>query len=329
MKVGLDVYSIREMELTPMQQLDYAKSRGFEGVQFEELRSLSPSLDRRELAALQARAAELGLYTHVSVSAVNPNLFTLSREALLARLGEEIEAASALGWREVRSHMGILKNRLESQKPWAEHLEDSISVLRELRPLLRQSGVRLNLESHSDSTTFELLRVIRRIGPDYVGITLDTGNLLTHGEYPVEAVRRLAPYAHLTHAKDAYLFFSPKGFIRQGCPPGRGVVEWEKVVSILAEYNPEINLSIEDHKKLFEINFGDPAWLAWHPDIPTYELGQLMRLAFAIEEKRRAGLVADMLEYEAVPYLEQVEDRLPSGCQYLKALLDTMGLHGH
>ncbi|MCL2367656.1 MAG: sugar phosphate isomerase/epimerase [Oscillospiraceae bacterium] len=327
MKVGLDVYSIREMELSPKEQLDYAKKLGFEGVQFEEVRMMVPNLDYSEFEAIKNYAAELGMYVHVSVTPINPNLFAFDREELLRRLKEDIKIASTFGWTEVRTHMGILRTRLESEKPWAAHLADSKAIVLELRPFLKEHGVRLNIETHSDSTSFEILGIIEVVGSEYVGVTLDTGNLLTHGEYPVAVAERVAPYVHLTHAKDAYLFYGPMGFIRQGCPPGRGVVEWPKIVEILAKHNPEVNLSVEDHKKIFDVSFGDPDWLAWHPDVSVYETGQLMRLAWIIEEKRRSGEVADMLEYEAVPYLEQAEERLTFGCNYLKSLLDEKGLH--
>jgi len=327
MKVGLDLYSIREMGLSPKEQLDYAKKLGFEGVQFEELRMMVPNLDDSEFEAIKKHADDLGMYVHVSITPINPNLFDFDKEQLLERIKEDVKIASAFGWTEVRTHMGILRNRLESEKPWSEHLADSTDVLLTLRPFLKEQGVRLNIETHSDSTSFEILEIIKTVGSDVVGVTLDTGNLLTHGEYPVAVAERVAPYVHLTHAKDAYLFFGPKGFIRQGCPPGRGVVEWPKIIEILAKYSPELNLSVEDHKKIFEVNFGDPDWLTWHPDTNVYETGQLMRLTWIIEEKRRSGEVADMLEYEAIPYLEQAEERLTFGCNYLKSLLDETGLH--
>lgn len=327
MRVGLDVYSIREMDLTAREKLDYAKCLGYEGVQFETLDTLSSTLDLEEIKKIKDYADSLDMYTHVSVPSVNPNIYPdKSEEEVVEGLYEQVKVAAELGWYEVRSHMGILKHRLESTLPWKQHLDDSIRVIKKVIPCLEETGVRLNLETHSDSTSHEILYVIKNTGEKYVGVTLDTGNLLTHGEYPVVAAKRLAPYVHLTHAKDAYLFFDEKGFIRQGCPPGRGVLEWGKIIDILLGVNPKINLSIEDHKKLFIVGFADEEWLKWHPDVNAYELGQLMRLAWSIEQRRQKGEITEIHEYEAVPYVEQAEERLTFGLNYIKDLLVKKGV---
>jgi sugar phosphate isomerase/epimerase len=328
MKIGLDVYSIRDFHLNPFQQIDYAKKLGFEGIQYEGISSLSKNLDFGELKEIKDYADAQGFYSYISCTQVNPILLNLTQSDLVSILKREIQVAAKVGWHEIRSNLGILINRLSSTLPWQRHLESSTQVLHALKPILDYHAVRINLETHSDSTSFELLKIIESVGEKYVGITLDTGNLLTHGEYPVEAVKRLAPYVNLTHAKDALLFFGDKGLIRQGCPPGSGVVEWEKIIPILIAQKPKLNLSIEDHKKLFEINIFDKDWLGWHPDITVYEVGQLVRLAWNIERRRDAGELPDMLAYESVPYTEQAAERLTSGCTYLTGLVKRMGYYG-
>jgi len=328
MKIGLDVYSIRDFHLTPLQQIDYAKKLGFEGVQYEGISTLSKDLDFVELKEIKDYATSQGFYSYISITQVNPILLNLPPSDLISILKREIELAAKLGWHEIRSNLGILINRLSSPVPWQRHLESSTQLLRELKPILEDNAVRINLETHSDSTSFELLKIIEDVGEKYVGITLDTGNLLTHGEYPIEAVKRLAPYVNLTHAKDALLFFGEKGLIRQGCPPGRGVVEWGKIIPILVAHKPHLDLSIEDHKKLFDISIFEQEWLDWHPDMTVYEVGQLVRLAWNVEQRKDAGELPNMLEYERVPYTEQAEERLSSGCKYLTGLVKRLGYYG-
>jgi sugar phosphate isomerase/epimerase len=59
-------------------------------------------------------------------------------------------------------------------------LADSAAFLRKLSPVLRQQGCRIDLETHGDCTTFELVRLIEEVGPDCVGICLDTANVMCH-----------------------------------------------------------------------------------------------------------------------------------------------------
>ena len=42
-----------------------------------------------------------------------------------------------------------------------------------LSPLLKDLGLRANVETHGDETSFELIRMIEEIGPDILGVTLD------------------------------------------------------------------------------------------------------------------------------------------------------------
>lgn len=45
MRVGIDVFTIRELNLDPFQQVDFVRQRGFEGLQYGGVRSMSETLD--------------------------------------------------------------------------------------------------------------------------------------------------------------------------------------------------------------------------------------------------------------------------------------------
>jgi sugar phosphate isomerase/epimerase len=327
MKVGVDTFTLRDLKLDPFQQLDYIQKLGLEGAQFGGVWGLSPTRDPGVLKAIQARAKELGLYTEVSVSVtLNPCTVGMPEEEHLRVLTEEIEMASACGWHELHGSLGGGDERYLHPVPWTRHLADSAVFLRKLSPVLRQHGCRIDLETHGDITTFELVRLIEEVGPDCVGICLDTANVMCHCEDPTAAIKRAAPYTHLTHTKDAVAYFSERGIVRQTLPPGRGAIDWAVVLPILAEYSPNLPMSIEDHKWLFYFHCFEPHWLALHPDLTRDELARFMHMIWRCHQRRQAGELPDPEEYEKIPHVEEVTERLKFGCDYLKALIRQLGL---
>lgn len=327
MKVGLDAFTIREMNFSAMEMIDYAIKYKFDGIQFDQIRSLCPTLSFQELQTIKNYALDNGMYINISISGCNPILADKSPIELAEIISDEIKIVSKLGWKEVRSFLGVLRNRNTHPVCWQEHLEASKKVIQLLKPLLNDEGVRINLETHSDSTSYELIGIIDAVGSDIVGITLDTGNLLLHGEHPILAAQRLAPYIHLTHAKDCLLFFSEEGYIRQGCAPGQGIVAWKELVSILAEQNPGLELSLEDHKGLYAVPIYLEEWHKEHPHLSAFELAQIIKLVHTTEKRLQSGEVEEMESYEKVPFLIQMEDRLSFGRDYLKNLLVEMQLY--
>ena len=326
MKVGIDTFTIRELNLDPMATLDFCKEHELDGAQFGGLRGLNEALDVAGLRKIRAYADSLGLYSHVSVPVCNPHLVDGPREDHLAELKREIEAAAACGWHELHSTLGGGMERYEHPVRWTQHLCDSAQLIRQLGPVLRGHGSRIDLETHGDTTTFELVRLIEDVGPDIAGVCLDTANVLCHAEDPVLAARRAAPYTHLTHTKDGIIYFSQRGYTRQGRPPGQGCLDWEHILPTLAEYAPDLPLSIEDHKWLFEFAIFEKLWLALHPDLTLEELAGVVRIAWQCEERIASGKLEDPQKYEAVPYQDQMLDRIHSGRDYLKALLERKGL---
>lgn len=326
MKVGLDTFTIRELNLDPFQTLDFIKGHQLEGVQFGGVRSLSQTLDRGRLREIRARADSLGLYSHVSIPTCNPHLVAGAIDEHVAGLTQEIEAAASAGWHELHSSLGSGSERYEHAIRWTQHLADSAEFIRKLGPVFRQQQSRIDLETHGDATTFELVRLVEDVGPDIAGICLDTANVLCHAEDPVWAARRAAPYTHLTHTKDGILFFSQRGYTRQGRPPGQGCLNWAHILPILAEYAPDLPLSIEDHKWLFEFAIFEKRWLALHPDLSIEELTHVVHLTWQGEVAIASGALEKPEVYEAIPFLAQMEDRIGAGRDYLLALLQRQGL---
>jgi sugar phosphate isomerase/epimerase len=62
-----------------------------------------------------------------------------------------------------------------------------------LAPVLREQGCRIDLETHEEITTHEVVALISAVGPDVLGVTFDPANVVVRGEDPLAAAQRVAP----------------------------------------------------------------------------------------------------------------------------------------
>jgi len=328
MRVGIDTFTISALHLGPFASLDFIKEHGFEGAFVGGMSSLSPDMDVGKLREVKAYADARGLYTQITVTTCNPHLAGGGLKDHALALRREIETAAACGWHELRVCLGGPDDRYKRSVSWPQQLADSAGFIRALAPVLREHSSRINIETHGDCTTFEVVRIAEDVGPDVAGICLDTANVLCFVEDPVAAARRAAPYTHMTHTKDCIIFFTDTGYRRQVRPPGGGMLDWAQILPILARHAPGLTLSIEDHKWWHDVPVFDAEWLSIHPDLTREELASVMRLAWQCQQRIASGEIEDPEQYEAVPMVEQLEDRLAQGRDYLLGLLARLKLHG-
>jgi sugar phosphate isomerase/epimerase len=303
----------------PFEALKRAHAAGLDGVLFRTLYELSPTLDRGVLRELRAEAEVLACYIEVGVGKVNPYMTlelpevrALGDGSYLAGMTRMIEAAADLGWRELWSAManykgslpGLLANdRYRTDVSWADQLAATESLLRRLAPVLRHHGAHLNLETHEEVTTFELLTLIEAVGEDVLGVTLDTANVVIHAEDPLAAARRVAPHTRMTHLRDVALFATEQGLTRYLAPCGQGVIDWGELLAVLAEAGAAPNLTIEvgagRAQPPMHAFLHDPRWLASHPSVAPGELAVLYRRALRYQERVQTEGLPDLAAYQA------------------------------
>jgi sugar phosphate isomerase/epimerase len=316
MKVGLDLFSIRELEQTPAEKIDFAKARGFEGVQG----SFGNLADPEALPAIREikeYAESQDMYLEVNCSLVNPFLKNINRDEHKNTIISQIRNGADLGWHDFYTSVGGPAARAVPMD-WEQQLQGIIEFMKELKPVLADCGSRINIEPKGCVSTFEAVRLVEAVGPDVMGICLDIANTLCFAENPVEAAKRCAPYTHMTHSKDAIVYFCEAGLRRQVKPAGEGVVDWEQIIPILGEYSPYLNLSIEDHKWLYDMECFDPEWPGHATGLTSSELGSVFGLAHKVEQKIGLGEIPDPDTYEEIPYTEQLEVRLKTAAATLK-----------
>lgn len=329
MKLGIDGQKLPEVKKRgPLASLDHVKELGLGGIFFSTVLDMSPSLDAGELKEIRARADELGLYLESGLGKINPYCSAEAPELRAAGDGDiilgltrMIEASAAIGCREMWVSPGNFKpayrgrlavDRFRTDVTWDEQLLAMEKVLRKLAPAARANGVHMNIETHDEITSFEILRLIEAVGADCVGVVLDTVNVVQRGEHPVFAARRVAPYVRQTHIKDAYVGRAPGGFDFQPRACGSGVVDFAAVLAILAEANPSLNLSLEINQSTEDnrrkanprqcIQLDDPVWRAGHPDLTVEELDAYAAMVNAYEERVSSGEIPNWEDYETRNY---------------------------
>jgi 3-oxoisoapionate decarboxylase len=287
-KVGIDAYSLKPLGLDPFELLDWAIIHEADGVQFSEVPG--EASDKSFFRELADHAARNGLYLEWGGGEHVPYDLTTGRPKDI-RAGNEraVEQSAALGATTIRSCSGGLMRWRKDLPPTETLLRDSAKALRSQRPIFEARGVTLAIETHFEFTTFELLRLFEMCGAEpggWIGICLDTMNLLTMLEDPVAATERVRPWIVTTHVKDGGIVLGPKGFVTFTAEAGRGVVDLGRIFRLLSEpAGPEVRLSIEDHGGDFPIPAFDAAFRAEFPDLTVGELCALLELS--TETRRR------------------------------------------
>jgi sugar phosphate isomerase/epimerase len=321
-----------------IQALKAVKAAGLDGVNLRTLDELSPALDRGALDDFAAAAADLDLYVEMGVGKVNPYMTAelprvrdLGGGSYLAGMERMIETCAAYGWTETWTAVGGYKpypglfftDRFRSDADWPDQLRATERFLKKLAPALRANGVRLNLETHEEITTFELLRLIEAVGDDVLGVCLDPANLAVRAEVPLDGIARIAPYVRTTQLRDAALIRTHDEHAGQEvisrfiAPCGEGVVDWDAALGILLSHNPGINLTIEGIGPVraeMRLHTEHPAWRAGHPDLTPEALSELHRLAADYEARADAGDAETLTELRAFRPDPAEHDRFVARC---------------
>jgi sugar phosphate isomerase/epimerase len=342
MRIGVDGRKIPEAaERGPLRSLDHGRELGMEGLFFRTVLELSPTLDPGELREIKAHADELGMYLETGLGKVNPYATPEAPELRAIgdgdiRLGFErmMRACAAIDCRELwvgtanykaQYHGLWAYDRFRTDVCWEDQIAATEKFLRVLAPIARDLGIHLNLETHEEITTFECVGLVEAVGPDALGITFDTGNVVQRGEDPVAAARRVAPYVRQTHVKDVALYFGAEGVYRQARPCGEGVVDFRAILPILAASRPDLNLSIENptaRSPAAPIQIFDPIWLAAHPDLTVAEFAGFVHLVRGYEERIARGEVDDPETYQARPFGDpEAVAYITESAAYLRAIL--------
>jgi len=284
--VGVDSYSLGPLRLAPLALLDWANAHGAAGVHFSDgCRPPGQALDEGFLTELRRCAAERGLYIEWGGGQHIPFDTTTWQPRDLRPINEAAaRQARTVGARVVRSCSGGLL-RWSDRAPMTEALlRETARALRAQEPLLTELGVVLAIELHFEFTTFELLRLFESCGAEpggYLGVCLDTMNLLTMLEDPVAATERILPWVVAVHAKDGALRMTDLGLESFPTEIGSGVVDFERILARLATLDRTIHLSVEDHGGSFALPIYDPTFLSRFPDLTATELARLVHLAHA------------------------------------------------
>lgn len=245
--LGIDSYSLRWQGWDAFQFLDHAAELGLDNVQFSERGNLA-SHDPGYLRELKGHADARGLRIEVGMGSFDRHSVTFRPEF---GSGEEqltamLHAARALGSPVVRCFLGNQEDRLGAV-PFAEHLAECARTLRAVAPLARDLGITVAVENHGgvDLLARELRALVETVGPDAVGVCLDTGNPAYAAEDPVLATEVLAPYVVTTHVRDTRVWAAPDGAFAQWSALGEGDVDLPRILTILAAQAPAAPINLE------------------------------------------------------------------------------------
>jgi sugar phosphate isomerase/epimerase len=296
-RVGVDSYSLQSLALSPLETLDWIQAHGGEGVQFSDGQpDKNQPLDEAFLWELRRRADEKALYLEWGGAQHIPfDCTTWQPKDILPINTAAARQAAALGARVVRSCSGGLMRWTDAAPPTERLLDEMARALKAQRSLWTDLNVVMAIELHFEFTTFELLRVFEMCGAKpggWLGICLDTMNVLTMLEEPVAATERILPWVVATHIKDGALTTLNNGLVSFPAAVGDGLVDLEGICRRLATLEQPVNLSIEDHGGSFDIPIHNAAFLSRFPDLTEQEFSQLVRIAHEGQRRIAAGRLA-------------------------------------
>jgi 3-oxoisoapionate decarboxylase len=213
--------------MTAFDLIEAASRLGVRVVQFCDnlpLTGLPPSA----LEMFAQRVRELGLQIELGTRGMAPS-----------NLRKHLELARRFNCQFVRL---VTDSAGEEPSP-----EQVIARLKEILPEFAAAGICLAIENHDRFSSATLARIVEQLGPDRVGICLDTVNSFGALEGPEVVVKTLAPYTLNLHVKDFTIerVGSQMGFSIYGCAAGKGRLDIPWLLEQLRASNRDVNAILE------------------------------------------------------------------------------------
>ena len=225
--IGVAGYPLPEKPMKAMDLLYRAKELGVNLVQICDNIPLH-EMNAEELRHLRDTAEELGITLQIGTRGIQP-------EHLLRYL----EIAGMLNSKLVRT--------ITDTQDCKPTMEQAVGWIRKVMPEFEREKVSIAVENHDRFKVGELAGFIEKIGSSCLGICLDTVNSFGALECPSEVVSVLSPYVVNLHIKDFQIarIDNKMGFVVKGSPAGQGMLDMDRVFTLLKEKGREPDVILE------------------------------------------------------------------------------------
>ena len=281
-RLGVDIYSLQSQNFTPFQSLDYCKNLGIKVVHFSEIRFLG-NLEPDNLKKVREYAAKLDIDLEIGMRSICPSssMFDKTQGTAEEQLGKMIASAKIIGSRIVRCVLGSANER-SGVIPLAAHIDNTITVLKNIRSKAMDAGVKIAIENHAgDMQARELRTLIEGAGKDFVGVCLDSGNPMWTLESPHLTLETLHPYVLTSHVRDTYVWMTPNGVAVRWVRTGEGNIGIDSYMKKYVELCPGRALSaeviVQPQPRMF--NVYDPKFWDAYKSTPAWEYERFLELA--------------------------------------------------
>ncbi|TCO59580.1 sugar phosphate isomerase/epimerase family protein [Actinocrispum wychmicini] len=320
----------------PHGTLDDAAALGFDGVFFRTVLDMSPALDLGELRDIRAHADDLGMYLEAGLGKVNPfatpempELRAAGDGDILLGFRRMMVACAEIGcvelWAATTNYQlgypgKFVWDRFRTDVSWPDQLTATRRFLQKLRPVAKDLGIHVNLETHEEITSFELVELVEAVGTDVCGIVFDTANPLQRLEHPRRTTDRVAPYVRQTQLKDCTVTRVGDGYRFDLVPCGEGLVDFEYVVSAVSAGRPNVTLTIENQESRVDfpgpapvtvLPIADPDFVTSHGHLTVEEFAAFTSI---VGEHEGCSPEVDFGHAEAVAALLASRDHIRSVC---------------
>lgn len=245
-KLGLDLFSVRDQGWSAFEMLDYAARQKVKYVQFSVTRFYGPQ-DAAHLRKVRTHADSLGIKLETGMDSICPSSTRFPKDDGTAeqQLLRQLETAKIVGSPIVRCYLGSMADR-KTEIFFEKHVENMLGVLKNVRSRFVDAGVKVSIENHAGDFRAQRLRqVVEEAGKDWTGVTYDSGNPCWTMEDPLTALNYVAPYVLTAHLRDSYVWQDDKGIVVQWIRFGQGNVRIAEIVKRLHEANPGVVMNLE------------------------------------------------------------------------------------
>ena len=203
LKLGVDIFSLRSQNWSPIEYLDYCAKQQAKVVHFSEVRFIG-GLEESNLRKVKEHAGELGIEVEIGMKSICPTskMFDAKAGTAEEQIGHMATAANTVGSKIIRCVLGSAEDRKAG--PIERHIESMVKVLHNVRSRVMDVDLKIAIENHAgDMQARELKMLVESAGPDFVGVCLDSGNPLWTIEDPHLTLDTLHPYVLTSHVRDS------------------------------------------------------------------------------------------------------------------------------